>query len=147
MSYHISDLCNGCTACVRLCPVAAITGERKTMHIINPSLCIECGACGRICPQDALRNAAGAACKHIAKLSLWPKPVIDVEQCISCRICVEGCPVHCLDLGRHGQEKHEHPFIAEPKACIACGFCAIDCPVEAILLAVPHQSAAEVARG
>lgn len=143
MAYRITNTCNGCTACVRICPVTAINGERKTVHIINPSLCIDCGACGRICPQDAVEDSREIACQHIHKLSQWPKPVIDIQKCVSCRICIEGCPVHCLELKSNGKDKHEHPALEEPKLCISCGFCAMDCPVEAIRLDVPSQSAAE----
>ena len=45
MAYRITNECDGCTACVRLCPTGAIAGARKALHVINPSLCIECGAC------------------------------------------------------------------------------------------------------
>lgn len=45
--------CNGCTACVKLCPVQAIpaTNPRKT----NKRRCISCGRCILICPQKARR--------------------------------------------------------------------------------------------
>jgi NADH-quinone oxidoreductase subunit F len=47
-------LCKGCTACVRKCPVGAITGERKQPHIIDAELCIKCGACAAACKFDAI---------------------------------------------------------------------------------------------
>lgn len=46
--------CIGCTACVRVCPTGAITGERKKPHSINPQLCISCGACADKCPVKAI---------------------------------------------------------------------------------------------
>ena len=45
--------CIGCTACVRVCPTGAITGERKKPHSINPQLCISCG-CADKCPVKAI---------------------------------------------------------------------------------------------
>ena len=41
----IADKCTGCTACVRACPVDAITGEKRQPHMIDPDKCIRCGAC------------------------------------------------------------------------------------------------------
>ncbi|MBE0643305.1 MAG: NADH-quinone oxidoreductase subunit NuoF [Bacteroidetes bacterium] len=54
LTYTINDLCNGCTACARACPTAAITGERKQMHYLDQDLCIKCGKCFTVCRFDAV---------------------------------------------------------------------------------------------
>ena len=55
MEYVINpDNCVGCTACARVCPVNAISGERKEVHHIDPSICIKCGACMEKCKFDAI---------------------------------------------------------------------------------------------
>jgi len=51
ISYHIDcDRCSGCGACARICPVEAVSGEKKKPHVIDQRLCIQCGACLSTCP-------------------------------------------------------------------------------------------------
>jgi ferredoxin len=42
--------CVGCLLCLKNCPVDAISGERKKVHVIDQELCIKCGACLDVCP-------------------------------------------------------------------------------------------------
>jgi NADH:ubiquinone oxidoreductase subunit F (NADH-binding)/NAD-dependent dihydropyrimidine dehydrogenase PreA subunit len=48
------ELCNGCSSCAKACPVGAIHGEIKHVHVIDQELCIHCGACLNVCPKDAV---------------------------------------------------------------------------------------------
>ncbi len=48
------DVCKGCTACARACPVSAISGTVKNPHTIDQSKCIKCGTCYEKCKFGAI---------------------------------------------------------------------------------------------
>lgn len=53
--YYIDpENCTGCMACARKCPVNAIAGERKQVHVINQDLCTKCGTCLETCKFNAV---------------------------------------------------------------------------------------------
>lgn len=135
MSHTILLSCTGCTACLKICPVLAICGERKSLHVIDAVMCIDCGACARICPSQAVLDALGELCMPAIKRSLWPRPVVLEKKCVSCGLCLESCPTGVMafaDLQDH--QVRAVAVLRDPRNCIACAFCAAACPVEAILM-------------
>ena len=54
LQYVITDKCRGCTACARVCPAGAISGEVKQQHHIDPEKCLKCGACMEKCRFGAI---------------------------------------------------------------------------------------------
>ena len=49
LTFEIKDDCRGCTLCSRMCPVRAISGETKQMHVIDQNKCTKCGTCLTVC--------------------------------------------------------------------------------------------------
>ncbi len=51
ISYRIlPDKCRACLICLRECPVGAISGAKKQVHVIDQKQCIRCGVCLSVCP-------------------------------------------------------------------------------------------------
>mgnify|MGYP002712727397 FL=1 len=50
--------CIGCTRCIRACPVDAIIGGAKRMHVVVEPLCTGCELCVPACPVDCIEMIA-----------------------------------------------------------------------------------------
>ena len=63
--YIDPEKCKGCGACFRKCPVEAIEGGKKRIHVIEQDKCTKCGGCLEVCP---------AAFGAVSKISGVPVP-------------------------------------------------------------------------
>jgi NADH:ubiquinone oxidoreductase subunit F (NADH-binding)/NADH:ubiquinone oxidoreductase subunit E/NAD-dependent dihydropyrimidine dehydrogenase PreA subunit len=52
--FEVTDACNGCGACAKVCPADAVVGEKNSRHSINIDVCTSCGLCQASCPEDAI---------------------------------------------------------------------------------------------
>ena len=59
---HHPETCNGCGACLSVCPRQVLRPSQGKIEIARRDACIECGACQRNCPRGALTVNAGVGC-------------------------------------------------------------------------------------
>lgn len=62
---------------------------------------------------------------------------IDIDQCISCGLCVRSCPPRCIIV-----DKAEGTWTINRFDCIACGYCASRCPKKCLKLVPGYQKPA-----
>jgi len=135
VAFFIVETCIGCTACTNRCPTQAITGARKTLHVIDPGLCIDCGACGVVCPADAIYDQHFAVTVMLKKQQR-PLAFVDELACTGCDKCAEHCPFDCLSLEE--VDDPQSPFFAvmrvEESKCTGCRECVPACPYDAMFV-------------
>lgn len=54
VAHIIEAQCIGCTLCIQACPVDAIIGAPKKMHVVIDALCTGCDLCLPPCPVDCI---------------------------------------------------------------------------------------------
>jgi electron transport complex protein RnfB len=57
----VEEDCIGCTKCIQACPVDAIVGGSKLMHVVVEPLCTGCELCVPVCPVDCIVLVPAAA--------------------------------------------------------------------------------------
>ena len=135
----IPELCIGCTACAKKCPVYCITGESKQLHWIDPLACIDCGACGIVCPTEAILDQNGLPLPFLKKKGDRPIAVIDEIFCSGCDYCTDICPFDCLEIVK----EHDRPLansvvkMVNESNCVACRLCEDVCQKDAITVVYP----------
>ncbi|MCP5107278.1 MAG: NADH-quinone oxidoreductase subunit NuoF [bacterium] len=70
--YYIDpDKCVGCLLCRKTCPVGAVLGESKYVHIIEQDKCTKCGQCIEVCPPKvtAVKKVTGNDMEELEQLT------------------------------------------------------------------------------
>lgn len=64
------------------------------------------------------------------------KPLIDIQTCAGCSVCVENCPMDCLTIEKpkFRGDIHTAACLSAEERCIGCGICAESCPIRAITM-------------
>jgi Na+-translocating ferredoxin:NAD+ oxidoreductase RNF subunit RnfB len=68
---HIDRQCAGIDVCSKVCPVNAISGDPKAVHVVDQSKCIGCGMCAARCPKKAIDMVAA---QGMTKKQVWASP-------------------------------------------------------------------------
>jgi len=76
-------VCDQRGLCLDMCPVGALTRNKKGTVILNKEVCIGCQACVGFCPIGAMRKSDAR---------------IEPFKCIACGACVRACPTGALEL-------------------------------------------------
>lgn len=65
IAHVIDELCVGCSKCIEVCPMDALSliskhdvKKNKKIAILTPENCIGCGICANVCPTDAIEMDA-----------------------------------------------------------------------------------------
>ena len=59
-----SENCIGCTLCIPPCPVEAIIGEPKHIHVVQNEFCNGCELCISVCPTDCIELVTSVELKN-----------------------------------------------------------------------------------
>lgn len=72
VNFYVSpEICTACGKCLDVCPVNAIAGGERLIHVIDASRCNHCGACETYCSDKAILRAGAV----LPKLPETPVPV------------------------------------------------------------------------
>jgi NADH-quinone oxidoreductase subunit F len=55
----VDEKCTACGICRKQCPTDAISGKKKTVHVLDQEKCIQCGVCYDSCDYGAVKVSSG----------------------------------------------------------------------------------------
>jgi ferredoxin-type protein NapF len=119
------ELCNGCNACVEVCPTQVIALQESKAYLdLDLNHCTLCGDCADICDTHSLSKTQ---LRHIdARPTI--SPTCNNYLSSPCRACSSSCPENAITI-----VKNEMPSV-DSQRCIGCGLCRGACYIGAITM-------------
>ncbi len=73
-----------------------------------------------------------------------PKMVVQTDHCKGCKLCINACPVQCIEIDMDTLNKlGYHPAKYKGEGCTGCGMCFYICPEpDAIIVYKKDEEAA-----
>ena len=144
MAYDIVETCIGCTACVKACPVNAISGERGEMHRIHPDIYMDYGLCGYVCPPEAILDFDRKVATRFKRRQDADRiAIVDTNRCTACDFCFDVCPYDAISYARV-DDGFFNVADVDPDVCKGCdALCVTVCIKDAIQL---HPRSSEMAQ-
>jgi len=137
------ELCISCGLCANVCPtgcISPIEGKSDTFFsepppprvpssvspVVNSeSIAVTTDRVKEIYADRVDRIKLSHKEERDTSQSKGEIPVLDPEKCISCGICVTGCPENAIEL-------IDGKPVIDPQKCSSCGICVERCPVGAL---------------
>ncbi|VFP79486.1 electron transport complex subunit RsxB [Candidatus Erwinia haradaeae] len=69
------DRCIGCMKCIKICPVDAIIGAKRTMHTVVSDICTGCNLCIHSCPTNCIEMCTNSSTTITPYINLSEIPV------------------------------------------------------------------------
>ena len=126
------SLCIGCTLCMQACPVDAILGAAKQMHVILPDLCTGCDLCVAPCPVDCI--AMITATPGRTGWDAWSQPDADAARAR-----------HDFRIARLSRERQENEARLAAKAAAKLATVSAETPLSDIEIAEQARKKAIIA--
>lgn len=86
-SFSVSEVCNACAMCARICPTDALefaSNDTRFQLAFSPAACVNCGLCTRFCTPQALQHRGSPTVGELIN----PNPtVLHNGTLIRCRKC------------------------------------------------------------
>ena len=73
----VDEMCTACGICRKECPTDAISGKKKTLHVLDQEKCISCGVCYDACKYGSVKVVSGKYERTCEQTKFKLKPVKD----------------------------------------------------------------------
>lgn len=119
------EMCNGCNACVEVCPTQVIALRAAKAYLdLDLNHCSLCGQCADVCETHALSTTQRRNIDARPTIS----PTCNNYLSSPCRACSTSCPEDAITI-----MKNEMPLV-DSQRCTGCGLCRGACYIGVITM-------------